>query len=74
MESIRGFLLYATSTYRYMTPYLKGLSLTLYIWRPYIDEEGWGLRGGSFKLSELDIKWEGTEELNKPELVIGVTR
>ena len=29
MESIRGFLLYVTSTYSYMTPYLKGLSFTL---------------------------------------------
>ena len=46
MESIRGFLLYITSKYRYMTNYLKGLSLTGDIWIPYIDEEGWGLRGG----------------------------
>ena len=42
MESIRGFLLYFNSTYTDMTPYLKGLSLTLYSWRPYIYKEGWG--------------------------------
>ena len=46
MESIRGFLLYITSKYRYMTNYLKVLSLTRDSWIPYIDEEGWGLRGG----------------------------
>ena len=40
MESIRGLLLYVIITYRDMTPYLKGLSLTLDSWRPYIDKEG----------------------------------
>ena len=40
MESIRGFLLYVTRKYWDMTPYLKGLSLTLDSWRLYIDKEG----------------------------------
>ena len=35
VESIRGFLLYVTSTYRDMTPFLKGLSLMLDGWRPH---------------------------------------
>ena len=46
MESIRGFLLYVARKFRDMTPYFKGLSLKLSSWRPYIDEEGWGLQGG----------------------------
>ena len=29
MESIRGFLVYVSRTYRYMTPYSKGVYLTL---------------------------------------------
>ena len=36
MESIRGLLLYVTRTYRDITPYFKGMSLTLDIWRLYI--------------------------------------
>ena len=34
MESIRGFLVYFSRTYRDMNPYLKGLHLTLDSWRP----------------------------------------
>ena len=45
MESIRRFLLYVKRIYRDMTTYFMGLSLTLDSWRPYIDEEGWGLWG-----------------------------
>ena len=45
MESIRGFLLYVSSTYRYMTPYMKGVYLTLDSWIPFRYEEGCRLRG-----------------------------
>ena len=38
IESIRGFLVYLSSTYRDMNPYVKGVILTLYIWRLYRDE------------------------------------
>ena len=58
MESIRGFLVYVSSTYRNMTPYLKGFHLTLYSLRPYRDEEGWRLRGEALKMAEVEGKWE----------------
>jgi len=41
LEQIRGFLVYVTRTYRWLTPYLKGLHLTLDAWRSDRDEEGW---------------------------------
>jgi hypothetical protein len=41
MESIRGFLNYVTRTYESITPYLKGVHLTLDHWRPDRDEDGW---------------------------------
>ena len=74
MESIKGFLMYVTSTYRDTTPYFKGLHLILDSGIPYIDKEGWILRVGEFNMSELYGKWEGVEELNKSKLVIGVPR
>lgn len=45
LEQIRGFLVYITRTYRWMTPYLKGLHLTLDAWRCDRDEEGWRKKG-----------------------------
>ena len=39
-----------------MTPYLKGVNLTLEIWRPYKDEEGWRLRGEAPKMAEVEGK------------------
>ena len=59
MESIKGFLMNVTSTNRDTTPYLKGLRLTLDIWIPYIDKEGWGFWVVDFNIYELDGKWEG---------------
>ena len=35
MDSIRGFLVYVFRKYGYITPYLKGVNLTLEIWIPY---------------------------------------
>ena len=53
MDSIKGFLLYVTSTYMDMIPYLKVLSLMLYSWRPYIDKDGWRLRGDSLRCTNF---------------------
>jgi hypothetical protein len=44
-ERIRGFLIYVSRTYRAFVPYLKGLHLTLEMWRERRDEEGWRLMG-----------------------------
>ena len=57
MESIRGFLVYVYRTYSYMTPYLKGVHLNLYIWRPYMYEDGWRLRGESLNMAEVEGWW-----------------
>ena len=45
MDSIRGFPVYLSRTYRYMNPYLKGVNITLDSFRPYRYEEGWRLIG-----------------------------
>ena len=45
MDSIRGFLVNVSRTYRDMKPYLKGVYITLDIWSPYRDEKVWILRG-----------------------------
>ena len=41
MERIRVFLIYVSRTFRWMTPYLKGLHLTIDGWRPGRDDELW---------------------------------
>ena len=56
VESIRGFLVYVSRTYKYMTPYLKGVCLNLDIWIPYRDEEGWRLRGEALNMAEVEGK------------------
>ena len=45
LEQIRGFLVYLPRTYKWMTPYLKYLHLTLDDWRPNRDTKtGWRLQ------------------------------
>ena len=44
LESIRGFLNYDCLMYEVLTPYLKGLHLTIDSWRPDRDSEGWKIR------------------------------
>ena len=56
LEQIRGFLVYVTRTYRWMTPYLKGLHLTLDAWRVDRDEEGWRI-GKAERSRHLENKW-----------------
>jgi len=41
LECIRGYLIYVARTYRWMTPYLKGVHLTIDGWRHDRDREGW---------------------------------
>ena len=57
MESIIGFLVYVSRTYKDITPYLKGVHLTLESWRPYRDEEGWRLQVESLKMAEVEGEW-----------------
>lgn len=46
LEKTRGFLVYVCRTYPTITPYLKGLHLTLDSWRPNRDQFGWKYSGG----------------------------
>ena len=55
-----------------MNPYFKGLHLTLDSWIPNRDKYEWQLKGEELKMDKLYGKWEGMEEVNKPNLVIGV--
>lgn len=43
LASDRGFLVYLTQAYPALTPYLKGIHLTLETWRGGRDHEGWKL-------------------------------
>ena len=72
MESIIGLLKYIARKYRDMNTYLKGLHLTLDIWIPYRDKYGWQLQGEELNMAKIYGKWEGIEEVNKPNIVIGV--
>ena len=74
MDSIRGFLVYVSSTYKYMTPYLKGVNLTLDSWIPFRDKDRWRLRGEALNMAEVEGKWERIEYGDKNTLVMGVLR
>ena len=43
LEQIRGFLCHLAMTYETLTPFLKGLHLTLASYLPHRDSEGWKL-------------------------------
>lgn len=66
LESIRGYLVYVSLTYRSMVPYLKGVHLTLESWRPDRDEDGW--RDASFSKLPAD-KFGRTEDPRAPKAV-----
>lgn len=66
LESIRGYLVYVSLTYRSMVPYLKGLHLTLESWRDDRDEDGW--RDASFRKLPSD-KFGVTEDPKAPAAV-----
>jgi hypothetical protein len=44
LERIRGFLVYVARTYKPLAPFLMGLHMLIYGWRPGRDDEGWRLR------------------------------
>jgi hypothetical protein len=44
LESTRGFFVHLMRTFPIITPYLKGMHLTLEGWRPNRDEEMWKLQ------------------------------
>jgi hypothetical protein len=52
LESYRDFLIYISRTYPSITPYLKGIHLTLDSWRPWRDDEGWKLPLSEIKAAQ----------------------
>jgi hypothetical protein len=42
--SIRGFMVYASATYDFIPPYLKGLQLSVEVWGPTRHSSGWAIR------------------------------
>jgi len=44
LEKARGFLVYLSRTYPTITPFLKGIHLTLDSWRPGRDTDGWKMK------------------------------
>jgi hypothetical protein len=63
LERGRGFMVYFCRTYTSLTPFLKGLHLTLDSWREGRDKEGWKIKGKTFKIdSDFQIDEEGIED------------
>jgi len=63
LERYRGFLVYVARTYPVMTPYLKGIHLTLDSWRPWRRDDGW-------KMAMSEIR-EAREETSGREDSVG---
>ena len=70
MDSIRGLLVYASRTYRYMNPFFNGVHLKLDSWRPYMYEEGWIMRVEELNMAKVEWGWEVIEEVDNPILVV----
>ena len=62
LEKARGFLVYLCRTYRSITPYLKGLHLSLDSWRALRGPDGWKL---SVREQKDVFKAKGGMELTK---------
>ena len=56
LERIRGFLIYVSRTFRWMTPYLKGLHLTIDGWRAGRDKELWPEYSNKSKDQQREVR------------------
>ena len=61
LESIRGFFIHLCRTYDTLTPFVKGMHLTLDSWRPGRNAEGWKVK--SVDEVVLDAAGEGIHPL-----------
>jgi hypothetical protein len=70
LEQRHGFLIHIQGTYPCITPFLKGLHLTLDSWRGDQDHEGWKLHGTP------RFYWDDTQEIDmeSPDFVVAVPR
>jgi hypothetical protein len=72
LESNMGFIVYVAMPYTSMIPYLKGIYLTLNLWRDNRNEEGW--KEVCKRKWECDSKEEVIERENLPGWVSPVPR
>ena len=70
--SDRGFLIYVTQSYPALTPYLKGIHLTLEMWRGGRDREGWKIKPDKPPSTTKDDDWEllGNEEAQEDKALL----
>jgi hypothetical protein len=61
LEIIRGFMVYVVCTYKPLTPFIMGLHMLIYGWRPGRDEEGWRLIHAEVEASR-DSNEDGDDE------------
>ena len=67
LECIRGFLIYADRDFKWMTPYLKGLNLTIDRWKEGRDKEFYKIK--SQPRVRLKVwEWEHENWLEEREL------
>jgi len=71
LEQKRGFLVYITRTYPSLTPFLKGIHLTLDSWRAGRDSEGWRIQAQVAARFEVDPPPQATAP---PTVVTAVPR
>jgi len=62
LQRVRGYLMYVTTTYPSMVPYMKGFHLTLDGWRPNRDDDGW-----KFTLAEIRRQMDGLDWVDDEE-------
>ena len=80
LQQIRGFLIYVARTYRWLTPYIKGLHLTIDGWRKNRDKEGWPQKVQAWEWNSeewIDVQpsaIQGATLEEAPETVTAVSR
>ena len=67
LERDRGFLVHISMAYPTFTPYLKGLHLTLEMWRPDRDPEGWKLPKNDWARLQVHFVEHGMDPIQLPD-------
>ena len=62
LQRSRGYLMYVTTTYPSMVPYMKGFHLTLDGWRPHRDDDGWKFTLAEIRRQIENLDWDDVEE------------
>lgn len=72
LEQRRSFFVHLQWTYPCITPFLQGIHLTVDIWRPGCDSDGWKLPPSSFD-ADMELEW-GLAFSEAPEFFTAVPR